>query len=291
MKQVVRSLLSRAAGKYAAGEHLDDAIFVAKQAKVRGYGCTLCYWHVALEDPQKVAERYKVTLDRISREDIDANLAIKIPGLWERQELIDAVVKKARAMDVTVEIDSHEPEKASDVVRAAEALGPEKIVVAIPSRWSRSLEMAQWAIEQGLGVRVVKGAWPDPHRPRIDPDQGYRAVIDALAGRCREVSVATHNIELAAHSLKVLNEAGTPTVQELVYGLPMPAAADVARKSGVATRIYIPYGHAWIPYAISRAIKDPRTLYWLGRDLFTGGREPLPPPQEAKAPAPAAADS
>lgn len=283
MKNLARSVLSRAAGKYAAGETLEDAISVAKEAKNRGYGSTICYWHAALEEPRRVFERYLKTLERITEEELDARLALKVPGLWERQELIDEVVGRARDLNIHVEIDSHEPEKADDVVRAAEALGPENLTVAIPARWTRSLEMAEWAIEQGLAVRVVKGSWADPAMPHINPDEGYRALISALAGRCHEVAVASHDPELAEHSLEVLSKAGTPALQELVYGLPMNEAAEVANRAGVSTRVYIPYGHAWVPYAISRALREPKTLWWLASDLFSGDREALPPKREAPA--------
>lgn len=280
MKSVFRSVMRRASDRYAAGDSLGDAISVAKQADSLGYNSTVCYWHVSLEDPEKVCQHYLTTLDRIAAERLDCNMALKVPGLWERQDLIEAVVQKARALDIGIEIDSHEPEKADDVIRSVSALDPEKITVAIPGRWTRSLEMAEWAIEQGLAVRVVKGGWVDPAQPRLDPHKGYRDVVARLAGRCREVAVATHHPELAEHCFEVLSSAGTPMFQQLVYGLPMKAVSEVASKRDIPTRVYIPYGHAWVPYAIGRALREPKIFYWLARDLVTGDREPLPPKRE-----------
>jgi proline dehydrogenase len=82
---------------------------------------------------------------------------------------------------------------------------------------------------------------------------------------------------MAAESFRLLADAGTPAVQELVYGLPMEAPARVGAEFGVPLRVYIPYGHAWIPYAAKRAIADPRVFYWLARDILSRGRDPLPP--------------
>ena len=65
-------------------------------------------------------------------------------------------------------------------------------------------------------------------------------------------------------------------MQELVYGLPMEAPVAEARRAGLATRVYIPFGQAWVPYAASRAVRDPKVAGYMLRDLVTGGRDSLP---------------
>ncbi len=250
----------------------------AREARDRGASVTLCYWHPALEEPGAVAEHYHEILDAVTRDGLDAHLAIKVPGLWERSDLIGSVVERARGLAVQVDIDSHEPEKAIDVQRAVEHVGPEGVAVAIPGRWSQSVELANWAADRRLAVRVVKGSWKDPLAPRIDPYQGYLDVVRSLAGRAREVGVATHNLDLARESFRLLSESGTPAVQELVYGLPMEKVSKVGSEFGVPVRVYIPFGATWVPYAIKRALKEPRIIYFLAKDLASGGRDPLPPP-------------
>ncbi len=277
MKQLVRSALSRAARGYAAGPELEDALRAADTAASRGYTSTLCYWHQALAPPEDVAERYHHTILAMSRAGIDAHLALKVPAFWERQPIISEVVSTARAHGIPVDIDSHEPEKAQDAFDVAEALGPDRLGIAIPARWRNSLDLADKAVALGLRVRVVKGSWVDPKAPGIDPAAGYRATVARLAGRCREVGVATHNPELARDCFRILTEAGTPVVQELVYGLPMEKPVAEAHRAGIKTRVYIPFGHAWVPYAASHAVRNPRILAWMMRDLVTGGRDSLPP--------------
>lgn len=277
MKRLVRRLLSRAARGYAAGPDLDDALRASEKAATRGCSVTLCYWHKALDPAEEVAERYRRTILGVSRAGLDAHLALKVPGLWERQDLAAEIVAEARRHGIPVDIDSHEPEKAESTFRVAESLDPATVGIAVPARWRNSLDLAERAVARGLRVRVVKGSWADPDDPGIDPDTGYRAVIARLAGRCRAVGVATHDPALARDCLDVLARAGTPAIQELVYGLPMQAPVAAGRAAGVETRVYIPYGHAWVPYAMSRAVRDPRILGWMLRDLATGGRDSLPP--------------
>ena len=65
-------------------------------------------------------------------------------------------------------------------------------------------------------------------------------LIDRLAGRAAHVAVATHDAELAERALVRLSAASTPAELELIHGLPMRAAGDVARRLHVPVRIYIP---------------------------------------------------
>ena len=164
-----------------------------------------------------------------------------------------------------------------DYATAAEA-GPEGLGIAIPGRWANSPALADRAVELGLRVRVVKGQWEDPADPDIDLKEGFLGVIDRLAGRCREVGVATHDVALASEAIRRLNAAGTPAEQELLFGLPMDASAQSARQAGLNTRIYIAYGEAWIPYSIRSALRHPRTMLTFLTDLATGHRDGLPKP-------------
>ncbi len=138
-------------------------------------------------------------------------------------------------------------------------------------------------MEQRIRVRIVKGGFPDPQAPGIDLEAGYTAVLEALAGRCREVAIATHDPALAARCLARLAETGTPAEQELLYGYPMEPAAAMGRAAGVMTRLYIPYGHAWVPYAIKRVFRNPKVAWFLAKDLLTGERDPLPLPRHQDA--------
>jgi proline dehydrogenase len=132
------------------------------------------------------------------------------------------------------------------------------------------LRDADLAVELQLKTRIVKGQWPDPEHPDMDLREGFLAVVDRLAGRARRVAVATHDALLAREALHRLTAAGTPCELELLFGLPMRAARQVARDLGVSTRVYIPYGHSWVPYALSWVKQNPRVLWWVFSDATFG---------------------
>jgi proline dehydrogenase len=140
----------------------------------------------------------------------------------------------------------------------------------LPGRWRRSPNDAHWASDHGLCVRVVKGEWPDPREPQRNPRAGFLEVIDALAGRARRVGVATHDVALARAAIRRLQAAGTPCGLELLYGLPMRESIRHARELGIDVRVYVPYGEAYMPYALSQIRRRPRMLLWLLNDLAAG---------------------
>ena len=94
------------------------------------------------------------------------------------------------------------------------------------------------------------------------------AVINRLAGRARHVAVATHDADLAGAALERLREVGTSCELELIFGLPLRRMLLVARSLRVPVRIYIPYGHAWLPYVFGQVTRNPWIALWILRDLL-----------------------
>jgi proline dehydrogenase len=281
LEPLYRPVLNFATRSYVAGDTLDDALQICASAASRGYGVSVCYWHETGESAERVAEEYLTSIDRLAAAKLDAHLAVKVPALHERLDLLGRVVERARDCGVGVDFDAHEPDKADDVFRVSEALGRRSLGLAMPGRWRRSLADADRAAELGLRVRVVKGEFPDPAEPDVDLREGYLKVIDRLAGRARLVGVATHDAWLSGEAIRRLKAAGTPCEQELLFGLPFEPAAAEARKAEIATRVYVPYGFAWLPYSVSRAVKNPRVFAWLARDFLAGRAREIPaPPKE-----------
>jgi proline dehydrogenase len=278
LNSIVMPIIRFATRSYIAGDTLEDAADLAVRAAALKLSCTLCYWNDGTEDPEIVAREYESILNLFAKRRMDGALAVKLPALWEREEQVGRVVALARKTGAPVIFDAHDPHKSDDTFRFLEALGSEKLGLAIPGRWRRSLADADRAVELGVRVRVVKGQWPDPDEPDMDMREGYLRVIKRLAGRASFVGVATHDAPLAAKAMDILAQAGTPFEQEFVFPLPIEPALREGIRFNVGARLYIPYGEAWLPYSLTRALKNPATFYWLARDLAFGQKFVLPPP-------------
>jgi proline dehydrogenase len=109
----------------------------------------------------------------------------------------------------------------------------------------------------------------------MDARANFLRIVDRLAGQAREVAVATHDPVLAREALRRLRAKGTASELELLFGLPLRRTIPVAKEIGVPLRMYVPYGHAWLPYAIGQVRRNPRISLWIVRDLLTGPRSKL----------------
>lgn len=277
LESIAMPVLKHATRRYVAGEKLGDAAELAMRAARQNLRCTLCYWNDGSEDPDIVASEYVSILNFLSDNCIEGALAAKLPALRENEEQVDRFVSLARKVGVPVIFDAHAPHQSDATFRFLELHGKDRLGLAIPGRWHRSVTDADRAVELGVRVRVVKGEWPDPEEPGMDLREGYLRVIRRLSGRAAFVGVATHDAPLAAEAMRILAEAGTPFEQEFVYPLPIEPALREGARYGMGARLYIPYGGAWLPYSLKRAFRKPKTFYWLARDLLSGRKFDLPP--------------
>ncbi|MGA2135617.1 MAG: proline dehydrogenase [Bryobacteraceae bacterium] len=262
-------LLRKAARAYLAGPELADAVRLAHSLAAQGLpASTLCFWDAPGDPPRQVAAMYTAAIGAIAGERLQSYISIKAPSIMFDERMVLEIADAARAAGgIRVHFDSLGPETADRTMRlldcAAAQGGP--LGCTVPGRWRRSPGDAARLAAMGVTIRVVKGQWPDLAGD-LEPHQGFLNVIDSLAGQSQPVAVATHHPDLAAAAIRKLQAAGTPCEMELLYGLPSRAALQVSRDLGVPVRFYLPYGHAWLPYALRQAGRDPRILWWLLRD-------------------------
>lgn len=268
--QGLTAVVKRAARGYIAGDSLADAERVKRRIESRGLTTTIGYWDAEGELPRKVANEYLAGLDLLGRETPDGYLSIKLPSLGFSPALLKEIAEKAVAVNRRLHFDALGSEHAAATRTAVEqilsATPGLQVSYTLPGRWKRSLEDADWAAQQRIPVRVVKGQWADPADPERDPAAGYLEVIDRVAGNAQHVSVATHDVQLSAEAIGRLKHAGTSCDVELLYGLPMRALIRQAREKQLPCRIYVPYGAAYLPYAVSKLKSNRRIGWWLLRD-------------------------
>lgn len=277
LSRAARPIAIRAARAYISGPELGDALQTSRRLEDRGYASTIGYWNAREETPEDIAEIQLAALDALG--DLDTYSSLKVPALNYRLDLVGRVATAAqRSPRATrrLHFDSHAPETQDSTLALADALHEQgaRVGVTLPGRWHRSLEDADRAIAQGHAVRVVKGQWAEAGGP--DPRDGFLAVVERLAGRASQVAVATHDPVLATEALELLRRSGTRAELELLLGLPMRVAVRVADALEARVRVYVPYGHGWLPYSLGQAAKRPTVAWWILKDALLGGALGLP---------------
>lgn len=267
-------LVRRAARAYIAGDDVQDAVRVANALQRDAFATTLGYWDGPGDDPRQIANAYLAVIESCGElEHSYASIKLSAIGCGP---LLDEVAAAAIWSGVRLHFDAMSPETADETRRAVDSLarGLPALCLSytLPARWTRSIDDAEWVNQSRLPVRVVKGQWADPASPNRDPRQGFLEVIDRLAGQAKHVAVASHDVPIARAALERLQSAGTSCELELLYGLPRRGALQMAAELRAPVRIYVPFGQSFLPYALSLAIRNPRTLWWLTRDFFSRGK-------------------
>jgi proline dehydrogenase len=268
---VLDALRLRRASVYGAGSGLDEALDVSRRLATYGIGSAIGYSAFPNESARAVADGLLAAYSRLSTEDLDCYVSIKLSALALDRALYAELAAAAASSGRRLHIDSLRPDTAALTWELAEATPrAASLGMTLPGRWRRSLVDATRAVELGVDVRVVKGHWADDVGGTLDPRAGFLEVIDRLSGSTATVAVATHDVKLLGEALRRLARSGTRSEVELFLGMPFRGPARVAQSYGAPVRLYVPYGDAWPGYGVPDLVSHPKTLWWLVQDLVLG---------------------
>jgi len=275
LRKAVRTLTSplerRAARAYRAGPRLADALGACRHFAALGIAAILGYQNETTESSRVIADAYLESIGALAGAGFDCYLSVKGPPLRFSQELFGEILTRAREAGVRLHLDSLGVEAVDPtfaLLDGAGSLPRRDIGITLPGRWKRSLSDADWAVERGVAVRVVKGQWEDPEDPGRDADLGFLQVVERLAGRATHVAIASHNAPLVREAAQRLRDRGTGCELELLYGFPMRGALSIARELSIHARMYVSYGYPWLPYSAGEIGKNPICAWWLVRDVL-----------------------
>jgi proline dehydrogenase len=261
----------RRASAYSAGPGLHQALEFCRRLAAYGIASTIGYSAFPDEPARAVADVHLAAFDRLSTEDMDCHVSVKLSGLRFDAALFAELTTAAVQSGRRLHIDALRPETADAtwlLLESAPRLG--QLGTTLPGRWRRSLDDSSRAVGLGISIRVVKGHWADDLGGSVDPTDGFLEVVDRLRGYESGVAVATHDLSLLRESLRRLTVSGTPCGAELLLGMPFRRPALAAQQFGVPIRVYVPYGHAWPGYGARDLVGHPATVLWLVQDLLFG---------------------
>lgn len=272
--RLAEPVLRRASQAYVPGPKLDDALAMARRIETSGMSATIGYFDGEGDAPDLIEHNDVEAVKAVSQLAHPSYASIKVPSLGYDVSRIARIADVAETHGQIMHLDSHAPDTAEPTLKVLDALRAShtRLSLTIPGRWARSPADADWAVQHGIRVRVVKGQWPCAEQPDLDPATGFLAVIDRLAGKAPVVAVATHDAGLARESCRRLLAAGTRCELELLCGLPQREVLAVAQELKVPVRFYIPFGSAWLPYALGQLIRKPHMWSWMIKDLWLARR-------------------
>lgn len=280
------------ASRFIAGESVDEAIAAARQLNAKGMAVTLDYLGESVSRAGEAAaarDQILFLLDRIQENDVDAYVSVKLSQLGLKidenlaVENLRALLTRARERNLRVRIDMEESALVDTTLdiyrRLRHGEGFDNVGVVIQSYLFRSEQDVRRLIDEGAWVRLVKGAYKEPHsiayESKADTDAAFvRLAQMMLSADARThgvyLGVATHDDAMVAAVQRFAADQGVPRDAfefQLLYGIRRERQEQLVEQ-GYRVRIYVPYGTAWYPYFMRRLAERPANLWFFVANFF-----------------------
>jgi proline dehydrogenase len=286
-----RSRLARiAARRFVAGDTIEDAIAVIRDANRRGLTTSLDHLGENTETPAQAttaADDYMLALDRIAATGVQSYVSVKLTqlGLDLGTDFCRANVARvaARAQEIgsLVRIDMESTDYTDRTIEIMYALREhyDNVGIVAQAYLYRTRADVEALIEAGVPVRLCKGAYNEPASlafpQKADVDRNMIDLMHLLLSEKARASGA--RLAMATHDEKLIEATKAyaaahdipPTAYEfqMLYGV-RPALQQRLADEGYGMRVYVPYGTEWYPYYMRRLAERPANIWFIISNLF-----------------------
>ena len=297
------SVSRRVAGRFVAGDTLEEAMQAIHELNRRGLLATLDHLGENVTNPEEAeqaAQDYIDLVKAIEREEVEAGLSLKLTQLGLEQDLdacakrLEGIVRRADESSIFVRIDMEHSsivDETFETYHTVREAGLDNLGVVIQSYLYRSEDDTRSLLDEGARIRLVKGAYDEPpdvaYPDKEDVDKQFDALakmmIDAAIdqggepvstdGRTPPVTALGTHDEVRINAAKAYARSmGLPKEAlefQLLFGIRAELGKSLAAE-GYPVRVYVPYGTEWYPYFMRRLAERPANLWFFLNQLFRG---------------------
>src|SRR5438105_2198636 len=195
--------------RYVAGEELADGIVVAEALNTQGLLVSLDHLGESVTNPtaaRRAVAAYLDALEAIALEAVEGNVSLKLTqvGLDLSREMCVAhlrkILERAKELHTFVRIDmesSGYTQRTLDVHRRLWDAGFHNVGIVLQAYLYRTAADVDRAIEQGVQVRLCKGAYLESPRvayaDKAEVDANYGRLMERLLVSGNHPAIATHD--------------------------------------------------------------------------------------------------
>ena len=282
---IPRPVVRRIAGRYMAGEELDEAIDTIRDLNGEGCVTTVDVLGESTESERDAAEnldQYKQVVDALDEHDLQSGISVKLTGLGLaldedlcRKNLEEIVVytgERGRFVRVDMEDSPYTATTIELVLEMHER--HENTGAVIQSYMRRSLKDVVRLAGAGVSVRLCKGIYDEPREIAYkDFDvvrQNYVLLLEELLRGGSYAGIATHDEYLVWHGLRLIHQMGLSRDR---YEFQMLLGVDeelrrILVDAGHKVRVYVPFGKDWYEYSTRRLKENPKIASYVARDVI-----------------------
>jgi proline dehydrogenase len=270
------------AGRFVAGETLDEAVPVVRRLNERSLKAnTTLLGEGVLEagETQRVVAAYRGILDRIASEGLQCNVALKLThlGLDVDEELACAnargLVEHARERGNFIRIDMEQSRYVDATLRTYRRLreaGLDNVGTVLQAYLYRTERDLEELLPLGPNLRLVKGAYLEPpsiaYPRKADVDAAYARLLDRMLVASSFTAVATHDESMIERAIA----SGTDGARfqfQMLYGVRSQLQLELVAR-GYDVLVATPFGPEWYPYLMRRLGERPANLLFFARAVF-----------------------
>ncbi len=293
----------RTASRFIAGTKLEEAMRVVRELNAKGINATLDHLgeHTNTpEEAQQATDDIFATLDALGTDPAArGNVSIKLTqiglGLDESicAQNLERIVARAKRNNTFVRVDIEDTpytDKTINLYYAMREKGYENVGMAVQSYLFRAEADTRRMAQDGIRIRLVKGAYKEPpdkaFPKKADVDANYdllsKILIDASIAFNTQLSkngrippipaIASHDEKRIAFATSYAEKAGLPKDGlefQMLYGIRRDLQEKLA-KEGYPVRVYVPFGTHWYPYFMRRLAERPANIWFFISNFFKG---------------------
>jgi proline dehydrogenase len=282
---VPRPLVRHFAGRYIAGDKLEDAVRVTKALNKRGICATIDVLGEEIETREEAlaaVQDYKDVLAAIDAENLDANASLK-PTMFGLKidktfcrENVAAICDEAKRYGNFVRVDMEDSTCTQDTLDLYYALREkyDDVGTVIQSYLRRSLADCVGLAAARANLRLCKGIYNEPrelaYKDKAVVNANFGLLLDVLLGGGCYVGIATHDEKMVWEGLRAVHDFGLGRDRyefQMLLGVDAKLR-DIIVAAGHKLRLYVPFGTAWYPYSTRRLKENPHLAGQIFRNIF-----------------------
>ena len=277
------------AGKYIAGEELQDAVNLVLNLNSKGILATIDVLGESIKNKDEaIAAKRKCleVLEAIEMNKLKANLSIKptqmglaIDEDFAYQQILE-IVQKAKSFNNFVRIDMEDSPYTDSTILVYKKLH-EKIGhagLALQAYLKRTINDVNQLNKLGTNYRLCKGIYIESesiaYKDRQKIRDNYLQSLKLMLKNGNYVGIATHDDYLIDKSYKMIKEMNIPT-DKFEFQMLLGVKEDLAQKinsDGYKVRIYVPFGKDWYAYSTRRLKENPQIAGYVFKNIFSFGK-------------------
>lgn len=280
----------RAVSRFMPGETFDDMLGAAKTLGAAGIHSVFTRLGENVKDldeAQAVADHYVDGVARIAQLGLACEPSIKLTQLGldiDRARAIAharAIAARAHAAGLYTWVDMEQSHYVDITLEIAETLKREfpDVGVCLQAYLFRTKDDLARMLQNGVGVRLVKGAYREPAAVAFPEKKDVDANYLALATTMIDPAANAHGSRpvFGTHDTRIIgaicSRAAATGVKpgryefHMLYGI-QRAEQTRLHQAGETVRVLIAYGTYWFPWYMRRLAERPANLWFVAKSVF-----------------------